>query len=200
VSTDATGPQSDATFAGDAQHAAHAVHLPEAEPRGSSGALSGLIDPGWLMLIAGIALIGIMVVLPAHRELEEAKFFARRVDTIALHRAERLNNYVSYIEALDRKDPAVVEALAARHKNMAREGLEIILPAKPEGPMAASTLPELEPAPLRLPLMPAVDMAQLSTIERWAMDQKARPVVLIIGAACILFGLLPWGRMFSRGA
>jgi hypothetical protein len=162
--------------------------------------LLGLFDPGWLMLIAGVVLISVTVILPAQRELEQAKFFKSRVDAIARHRSERLANYAEYISALDRGEPAVVEALAARQKNMAREGLEVILPARPDGGSMASTFPQLEPAPLKLPEPVKIDPATLSSIERWSTDEKTRPIVLLTGGVLILLGLLPWGRMFSRQA
>jgi len=192
--------QEDGRAESDGQHEPHEPHAPH------EGVLA-LFDPGWLMLIAGVALIGTTIIIPAQRELEQAKFFKSRVDAIANHRSDRLKNYTDYIAALDRGEPAVVEALASRQKNMARAGLELILPARPEGqtdlltdskvPRSASTLPELEPAPLRLPEPPKVDPTKLSSLERWARDEKARPIVLLAGGGCILLGLLPWGRMFG---
>ena len=199
----ATGKGVEAEFddqaEGDERHERHERH------EGREGVLA-LFDPGWLMLIAGVALIATTIIIPAQRELEQAQFFKSRVDAIAKHRSDRLKNYTDYIAALDRGDPAVVEALASRQKNMARVGLELILPARPEGqtdlltnskvPLSASTLPELEPAPLRLPEPPKIDPAKLSSLERWARDDNARPMVLLAGGGCILLGLLPWGRMF----
>lgn len=187
-----------------------------AEEAGPSGLLA-LFDPGWLMLISGVVLIAVTVLIPAKRELEQAEFYRSRVEAISRHRAERLKNYSEYIAALDRGEPAVVEALAARQKNLAREGLELILPdeglpvagskrplteamASPlAAAMATSTLPQLEPPTLTLPEPPKVDVNALPMLERWALDEHARWYMLGAGALCILFGLLPWGRMATGG-
>ncbi len=216
VATTATvEPQEAGEPESNSEHESASEHEPASERESNSehegheqhDGVFALFDPGWLMLIAGVALIGTTIIIPAQRELEQAKFFKSRVDAIAKHRSDRLKNYTDYIAALDRGEPAVVEALASRQKNMARAGLELILPARPEGqtdlltdskvPLSASTLPELEPAPLRLPEPPKVDPAKLSSLERWARDDKARPMVLLAGGGCILLGLLPWGRMFG---
>ncbi len=193
------GGQSDGAASG---HAAAAQESPPVAGmiESTGPVILGLFDPGWLMLIAGVVLMSVTVILPAQRELEQARFFKSRVDAIARHRTERLANYAEYISALDRGEPAVVEALASRQKNMAREGLEVILPAKPESGSMASTFPQLEPAPLKLPEPMTIDPATLSSIERWVTDEKSRRLVLLAGGVLILLGLLPWGRMFTRPA
>lgn len=147
-----------------------------------------LLDPGWLFLIAGVALVAVTVIIPAMNDLEEAKFYKHRLETVQKHRADRLANYSAYLGSLQRGDENLLSALAATQLNKAPEHLELLDPASESPGKSVSIFPALEPPPL---VLPTYKHEPRSTLERWATDDRSRLWLLAGGAMCILIGLLP---------
>jgi len=180
--------------------------------------LGAVIDPGWLFLFAGVALLGATVIIPAQRELEDAQYLKLRVQTVQEHRSARLANYAQFLGKLESGDKTLMAQVVAAQQNQVDSQLELILPADdglqvegvtlPKAPTAiasgatvpgasdapASPFPALEPAPLRLPQRVVVPTEQRSTLERWSTDSKARLWLIATGAVCIGIGLFPFTR------
>ncbi|MCA3006424.1 MAG: hypothetical protein LW650_12770 [Planctomycetaceae bacterium] len=150
--------------------------------------LGPLIDPGWLFLIPGVALIAFTVIIPAQHDLEEARYFKSRVQAVQDHRDERIGNYQRYLEALERGDENLIRSLAATQLNQVDQRFAPLLQPEDTTRVSASVFTQLEPKPLVLPERP---VKQMSTLERWATQDDTRVWLLAAGAMCILLGLLP---------
>lgn len=147
-----------------------------------------LLDPGWLWLIAGITLVCFTLVIPAQRDLEEARYFRDRVHAAEDHRQDRLARYQNYLGALDRADETLVLSLAAMQLNKAPKGTDLLVPGYDISKRSASVFTNLEPPPLVLPERPK---RELSLLEKWTSDDRSRLWLLGGGSLMILIGLLP---------
>lgn len=157
-----------------------------------------LVDPGWLFLLAGLALLGATVLIPAADDLAAIKFQRERAVAIEAHRVARLTRYEEYLAALDSKDPSLVLSLAASQLNEIPENRAPI-PGQ-RGAMGAmsdaSVFPGLEPPPLKLPEYHKSE----SILDKWTNDDSKRLWLIIAGAACVLVGLLPASGGWSHPA
>lgn len=148
-------------------------------------------DPGWLYLLAGIALLAATVLIPAFDELAEVRWQRDRALALERHRLERLQRHTDYLEALDRQEPSLVLALAASQLNQIPEGRTLILEPPDNASASASVFAGLEPpSPPALPERVEVD----SALKRLATDNQTRPWLLAAGGVCLLVGLLPRAR------
>lgn len=146
---------------------------------------AGWLDPGWLFLLPGLAILAATVMVPAQNDLYEAQL-AREKSLIAeAHSAKRLENYATYLDALRRGDQPLALSLAATHLNLAPEGRAVL--AMPNDRLDANPFPALEPgAPAQVMLVPP-DTA----LQRWTTNDRTRLWLTAGGAMCVLIGLLP---------
>jgi hypothetical protein len=145
-------------------------------------------DPGWLFVLAGLAMLGATALIPAHEDLKDARWNRDRVLLVEKHREQRLTRYQEYIDAVDRQEPSLVLSLAATQLNQIPQERSPIpgMPAVSEGD--ASVFPSLEPPPLKLPgPRPKTD----SLLTRWTTDTLTRVWFIALGSALVLLGLLP---------
>lgn len=151
-----------------------------------------LFDPGWLFLLAGVALLGAVAMIPAQEELAYARWVRDRALTIEKHRQARLDRYEEFLSALDERDRTLILTLAAGQLNLIRSDRAPI-PGTVRTAVDASVFPALEPPPLKI----APFSRTRSTLARWATDDHTR--VWVIGAGCflVLVGLLPASRGWS---
>jgi len=158
-----------------------------------AAALIARFDPGWLFLIAGLAVLSATVLIPAYDDLARARLQRDRALAIEERAATRLSRYSDYLDALGRRDRAVALSLAATQLNLAPEG-KTVLELAPGGwdPEAfdASIFDDLEPAPTPLPELDLPDTA----LRRLTTDDTARLWLIAGGAVCVLVGLLPASR------
>lgn len=160
-----------------------------------------LIDPGWLFLLAGLAILGATMLIPASDDLTAIRFQRERALAIEAHRVARLSRYEEYLAALDTREPSLVLSLAASQLNEIPEGLAPIPGQRGHGAMGAtsdaSVFPSLEPPALTLPEL----QQSPSMLERWVTGDQ-RLWLIVAGAACVLMGLLPasggWGVLARR--
>jgi hypothetical protein len=145
------------------------------------------LDPGWLFLLAGLAVLAATVLIPAYDDLAQARWQRDRALAIEQHRVQRLERYGAYLDALDRRDESVVLSLAAEQLNKVPVGRQPLLPPADPGTRSASVFPMLEPEPLRLPTVQAQD----STLARLATGDRTRLWLIAGGALCVLLGVLP---------
>lgn len=156
-------------------------------------------DPGWLYLIAGVAILGATVLIPASADLEGARLKRDWMLAIEGHRLERLERHAAYLDALDRGQESLVLSLAATQLNMipttraaAVEWMGTVGGAG--GVASASVFPGLEPPPLR----PLRRIEQTSVLGRLATGERSRLWLLIVGGVCVLVGILPASRRMDR--
>jgi len=148
-----------------------------------------LFDPGWLFLIAGMALLGSTVLIPAGEDLDEARWLRDRALCVEAHRQQRLARYEEYYAALLERDPALVQSLAASQLNQIPEG-QASMPGFSPMRASASVFPALEPPALKLPDRD-VDRSALA---RLATGERSRLWLIAAGSLCVLVGLLPGSR------
>lgn len=149
-------------------------------------ARGAFLDPGWLFLAAGLALLGAVLIIPAQDDLREAEFLRDRAVAIEAHRQARLDRYQEYIDALDRQEPSLVVALAASQLNEIPVDRSPLLEDTDVAVSSASVFPALEPPPLVLPERSKVD----SILQRWSTDDRSRLWLIAGGAFCVLLGLI----------
>lgn len=168
----------------------------EAEPAArDSLAPIAYLDPGWLYLLAGIAILAATVLVPAVDELEAVRFERDRALLLEQHRVQRLVRYEAYLAALERKEPSLILALAASQLNQIPQGRNLIL-EPPDvfaggGSASASVFSGLEPPPIKLAERQRVD----SILSRWTNSDRSRTWLIAAGAVCLLMGLLPRVKM-----
>jgi len=146
------------------------------------------LDPGWLFLLAGLAILAATILLPAKADLDEASWQRDRALAIESQRRERLLRHERYLRALEAREPGVVQSLAATQLHLVPEGRVPILPVNLNAD--ASVFPTLEPAPIRLPDRRSVS----STLSALATGQQSRLWLIAGGAFCLMVGLLPPSR------
>ncbi len=151
-----------------------------------------LFDPGWLFLIAGIAILGATLLIPAADELAEVRLQRDRALALEKYHADRIARYGDYLQALEHEEPSLVMALAQSQLNQIPQGRSLII-EQPQpmfgggGAASASIFNDLEPPPPRLPEAVRIN----SVLERWAGSDMTRPWLLAGGVLCLLLGLLP---------
>jgi hypothetical protein len=149
------------------------------------------IDPGWLFLVAGLALLGATVLIPATEDLARARVQRDRALAVEQHRLDRLDRYERFLADLEAAEPSLVFALAERQLNQIPEGRDTI--PGTGGDRAADNLsifPALEPPPVRLPEY----TPSTSLLARWTSNPRTRLLLVAAGGICVLIGLLPPAR------
>ncbi len=145
-------------------------------------------DPGWLFLIAGIALLAAAVIIPAQADLTYARWQEQRALAIEAQRKERLFKHQRFLQAIQSREPALVRALAASQLNLvpaARQAHFLI--SNPTG-ADASIFPSLEPAPIHEPELHQVD----SLLARWSQGQHSQLWLVAVGSLLVFVGIMPW--------
>jgi hypothetical protein len=150
-------------------------------------------DPGWLFLLAGLALLGSLVIIPAYEDVAQARFRRDLVLAIEKHRENRMSRYEEFIGAVDNREPSLLVSLAESQLNQIPTDRGALPFAGNDGKPNASVFPSLEPEPLVLPER----TRNISRLEELTTGERSRPFVLLVGAICVLLGLLPTTR--SRG-
>lgn len=145
-------------------------------------------DPGWLYLGAGVVLLSATVLIPAVDDLAEAQWHRDRALAVERYRSERLRHYSDYLDALERRDPALVLSLAATQLNLAPADRRVMIDASSSGePGSASVFEALEPR--FTPVPPPGPVRSL--LHRWATGDTSRLWLLAFGAMLVLIGLMP---------
>ena len=148
------------------------------------------VDAGWLFLIAGLAVLGATVLIPAQHDLDVARWQRDRAAAIEKHRQTRLEHYGQYLRAVQGGDESVVLSLAAVELNKSPVDRVPLKPRQDPSSVSASVFPQLEPVALELAPMPVVS-ARSSILARWTIDEHTRLWLLAAGVLSVLIGLLP---------
>lgn len=153
-------------------------------------------DPGWLFLLTGIALIAAVVILPARDDLDQAEWMRDQILAEEAYRGEQLARHSNLLQSLRAEDPKVVRWLAASQLNMAIEGHDVL----PAAAMPRGTRREADVFEMLNPVYdaPASPSPPDSLLHRLAVDERARLWVVLGGAMCIFYGLLPAAAARTR--
>ncbi len=148
------------------------------------------LDPGWLFMVAGAAVVASTVLIPAQRSLDNAQWERDRAKAIENHRVERLERYAAYLDSLGRGDESVLLSLAATQLNMSpQDRIPLTIPNE-AGLTSASVFPALEPTPLTLPPRPEKARSP-SLLERLTIGDTSRLWLMALGLISMVWGLLP---------
>jgi hypothetical protein len=156
--------------------------------------LRPLFDPGWLFLIAGLALLAATALITAQKEVAQARWLRDRVLAAESHRGERLARYEEYMGALESRNPTLVESLAGSQLNQIPSERAAIPGTVRDHTSDAGVFAALEPPALRLPSQRSVD----SMLSKLVTNDATRMWMLAASALLILIGLLPPSRGWSR--
>ncbi len=146
-----------------------------------------VLDPGWLFLVAGLAILGATVLIPAADDLAQARLLRDQALSLERHRQDRLDRYESFLGAITQEQPALVLALAASQLNQIPADRSPVPGLLPQPTPNASVFPALEPEPLVLPTPRPVN----SLLHRLTTGERSRVWMIAGGVLCILLGLLP---------
>jgi hypothetical protein len=152
------------------------------------------LDPAWLFLLSGLALLCSVVVIGARDEMDDARHQRDRVLAVEQHRQQRIDRYNEYLAALERNDPVLAESLAGSQLNQVPATRAAIPGTVDPAAGDATIFPALEPPPLQLPQRVMVD----STLANLARHDRTRLWLLAASGVLILVGLLP-ATMKTRG-
>ncbi|MCI0364652.1 MAG: hypothetical protein L0Y44_00355 [Phycisphaerales bacterium] len=127
------------------------------------------LDPGWLFIVAGLAICVAGILLPAHGDLEALEHQLAQLHIEEEYANARLRAHADFMDQVDRADPALVRRLAAAQLNLVPAGDTPILLAatesspvtdwidatvdrdiRPQKPVATSMLSRLANGPHRL--------------------------------------------------
>lgn len=154
------------------------------------------LDPGWLFLLAGLALLAAAVLIPAQQDLADARW---RRDAALAHeqnRLERLARYEQYLAAIERNDPALVSSLAASQLGLVTKGGEPVGSFAHPNMLDASVFRQLEPGAVTVASPPTSD----SILSRLVSARRTRLWVIAGAAVCVLIGTLPHTASARRRA
>lgn len=146
-----------------------------------------LLDPSWLFLGAGLALIASAALIPAIDDLRAARFHRDRAVAMERYRLERLANYTSFLTALEGRHPTLMRSLATSQLNLVPEGTEIVVFPAATHDEGADVFARLDPAYVA----PEPPEPVGSTLERWSLDPTTRLWLIASGAFFTLLGVLP---------
>lgn len=156
-------------------------------------------DPGWLFLIAGLALIAAAVLIPAADDLARAEHHRTVALALEQHRADTLARHAGFAQHLDAREPGLLTALAADQLNIAPAGRTVLMaPARrytgPDSAQLPGTL-----ATLREPFVPPpAPSPPDSALQRLATGERSRLALIAVAALCVFYSLLPAARPRQR--
>ena len=81
-----------------------------------------LFDPGWLFVLAGVALCAAWLILPAERELIDLRNQRRALEAEHVRMLGALRAHADFLEEFERREPALIEHLAAAQLNLVPAG------------------------------------------------------------------------------
>jgi hypothetical protein len=163
-------------------------------PAGWAAWVARRVDPGWLFLTAGVALLSVTMLIPAIDGLSRAEHERDAARALAAWHAERLSRYSAFADELASGEPEVLRSLVARELNLVPTGAEPIAVADAPGADPVSVFDRLDP-PFTMPLAPRVHESRLG---EWARHPRSRLWLLAGGVLLVLMGLVTGGRESAR--
>jgi len=156
--------------------------MPDRRPRKQLAAVAATRLTGWLYLAAGAALLAAVAVIPAQDELARARAIQEKAETQIERRRAMLADCGDRLAALAEPSDTLLASLALTHLNLAPAGARWIdLDSRAAPPHRVATVSE------RRPTSPP----GRSTLARIATERPWRSALIVLGAVCVLVGLLP---------
>lgn len=148
--------------------------------------LRTILDPAWLFLLPGLAILAAGVLIPAQDRLDEARWQRDRTQAMLAHAQERLERSRILADAIQRQDPTLARTLAASQLNLVPSSD----PASPALVLASSRpatdiLASLEPPMPELPPRNRND----SRLTRLLMNPSTRLWTMLVGVVLVAIGL-----------
>lgn len=147
-------------------------------------------DPGWLFIVAGVAIVAASVLIPARQDVVRAQWQRDRAIASERFHAERLGNYSTYLDAVHRHDPTVVVSLAATQLNLIPAGKQVMLSPGDLSLPPADVFAQLEPTFTDVP----APTPPRSLLQKWSTDPRTAPWLMAVGGLFVLIGLLPMSK------
>ncbi len=144
-------------------------------------------DTGWPLVVAGLALVAAVVLIPAWDQLEQTRFERDKLLAMDSQGRERIRRQARYLAALERGDEALIRSLALDQMRLVPAGRTAVLEPPPPGPV--DIYAPLEPAPVTIRAVRPAD----SVLARLSRSDRLRPWLLGLGALMVLVGVLPQG-------
>jgi hypothetical protein len=145
----------------------------------------GFIDAGWLYILAGLAVCGVALLVPAQQDLEVVTIQRDQLQAHSLASTRRIAAYDSVLQGLQQQDPVVMKRLASSQLNLLAEGETPILLDASVGTGTVDAWVEKttwqDPAPP--PLARDTVLASLS-------GGPYRTLLIASGIFCVFLGLL----------
>lgn len=141
-------------------------------------------DTGWPLVLAGLALVAAVVLIPAWEQLEQTRFERDKLLAMDAQGRERIRRQARYLAALERGDEALVRSLALDQMRLIPAGRTAVLEPPPPGPV--DIFEPLEPAPVTIQAVRPTD----STLARLARSDRLRPWLIGLGALMVLVGVV----------
>jgi len=140
---------------------------------------------GWLIFLAGLAMLFAVVLIPASVDLEDARLSRDQTLAHEQHGEARLARYETYLSALEARDETLLRSLAMSELNMAPADRLTLLP--PRGPGDLDLFGPLEPTPVAL----TTRERPKSVLQTLATDRHQRLWLIAGSVLCLFIGLLP---------
>lgn len=141
-------------------------------------------DPGWLFLLAGLAMICAAVILPVHRQLHELRQQVMELEAEEQTSLARLKAHAAFRDLLAQDDPTLMARLAASQLNMIRRGERAVLIATTsDAPLTDWVDATVRPVTFDAEPYPESRLVRLVTGDK-------RQWVLAASAFCIFAGLV----------
>jgi hypothetical protein len=159
------------------------------------------LDPGWLFLVPGVAILSTTALMPALDDLARAEAHRAKALALETYRSERLARNLEYLDALRSRDETLLQSLAASQLNLAPADRQVVIgPAGAGGVgggwgQGASVLDGLDATYIA----PTVSMPPDSLLHRLTTNRRTRLWMIAGGAMCVLYGLLPPARREGEG-
>lgn len=148
------------------------------------------IEPGWLFLVAGLALLVCTVLIPPADDLARLRHQKDRLAAQDQAVTNVLGAYVAFMDAIDQQDPDLIRRLAVTHRNLVPEGA-VLLDAPAEGVAASVDRWILATAP------PPPSVGEFKLKDSWLRrlcDGPNRLWTIGAGIVAVFIGLLPARR------
>lgn len=159
-----------------------------------AGTRRGGLDPGWLFIIAGLAVCASALLIPAQRDLEDVREKLVVLKAYEGVSRQRMVTYDHFLVQVEREDPALLKRLAASQFNLLPEGETPILHDLQASGVSFDQWIEssLESGGLEQNPTPDTTLAQVA-------NGPYRVLFMAGGILCLFIGLVP-GRQNNRAA
>lgn len=151
------------------------------------------LDAGWLLVIAGMALVASVVLVPAWEDLRQVRFERDKLLAMDAQARERIRRQARYLAALERGEESLIRSLALEQMRLVPSGRTPVLEPPPPGPV--DIFEPLEPPPVVLRAVRPTD----SLLSRLSRNDRLRPWLIGLGALMVLVGIVATPSPASAG-